>query len=56
MSALDYVSCHGYFEVAKLLFEHGADVDVQNGFGQTPKLEALVSRQGRITELLSSPR
>jgi ankyrin repeat protein len=53
MTALGIASSNGYLETAELLLERGANTNVRNGFGQTPRQAALASQHHRIAELLS---
>lgn len=46
-SALMYASMLGHDKVAKLLLEHGAQVDIQNNDGMSPLLEATCIKRTR---------
>lgn len=52
MTALDLASRSGHLEIAELLLERGANANVRNGYGRTPRQEALAWGNGRIAELL----
>jgi len=52
MTALHWAASRGKTQVARLLLEHGADVNVRDKFGMTPS--RLASRYPEIVELLSA--
>ncbi|KAN0133423.1 Ankyrin repeat-containing domain protein [Lactarius tabidus] len=52
MTALCFASCYGHLGIAELLLEHGANVDVRNSYGRTPRQEALAYGHSRIAEVL----
>ena len=52
-TALDLASFNGELEVVELLLERGANPNVRNGYGRSPREEALAHGYSRIAELLS---
>jgi ankyrin repeat protein len=52
MTALDLASRSGYLEIAELLLERGANANLRNGYGRTPRQEALAFGNGTMAELL----
>ena len=52
-TALDLASGAGYLEIAELLLKRSANANLQNGYGWTPRQEALAYGSFRIAELLS---
>lgn len=45
---------NGYIEIARLLIDKGADLNIQDGFGHTPLHLAAIERKDDIAELLIS--
>lgn len=56
LTALWYAAEHGKFEAAKVLIEHGADIEFRDRFGNTPLLRAVANfykvPDGKLIKLL----